>query len=148
MAGAGSIVGEPGKQDGRLDLFLDRGEYKILTYASAKGSGQAKLSVHAFRWLQDRPPLLVEQRLERATLDDFEQRSYWLEVKEKHTVAIEAAGRHLSDLRLWRDGTWLVNVDPQLVISQARADHPLQIARFTAQLEPGLYLVTAYGGQS
>lgn len=148
MTGAGQIVGEAGKQDGRLDLFLDRGEYKILTHASAKGSGQAKLSAHAFRELHDRPPMLIEQRLERATLDDFEQRSYWLEIKEKRTVAIEAAGRHLADLRLWRDGTWLVNVSPQLVISQARADRPLQIARFTAQLEPGLYLVTAYGGPS
>lgn len=148
MAGAGLIVGEPGKQDGRLDLFLDRGEYKILTYASPKGTGQATLNVHPFRELQDRPPLLVEQRLERSTLDDFEQRSYWLEVKEKRTVAIEAAGRHLADLRLWRDGTWLVNVNPQLVISQAHADRPLQIARFTTQLEPGLYLITAYGGQS
>jgi hypothetical protein len=148
MAGAGPIVGEAGKQDGRLDLFLDRGEYKILTYASVKGSGQAKLSAHAFRELHDRPPMLIEQRLERATLDDFEQRSYWLEIKEKRTVAIEAAGRHLADLRLWRDGTWLVNVSPQLVISQARVDRPLQMARFTAQLEPGLYLVTAYGGPS
>lgn len=148
MAGAGPIVGEPGKQDGRLDLFLDRGEYKILTHASSKGSGQAKLSAHAFRELHDRPPMLIEQRLERATLGDFEQRSYWLEVKEKRTVALEAAGRHLADLRLWRDGTWLVNVSPQLVTSQARADRPLQIARFSAQLEPGLYLVTAFGGPS
>lgn len=148
MAGAGNIVGEPGKQDGRLDLFLDRGEYKILTHASAKGGGKAKLSAHAFRELHDRPPLLIEQRLERATLGDFEQRSYWLEIKEKRTVAIEAAGRHLADLRLWRDGIWLVNVTPQLSISQARVDRPLQIARFTAQLEPGLYLVSAYGGIS
>jgi len=146
MAGAGPLVGEAGKQDGRLDLFLDRGEYKILTHAAAKGSGQAKLGAHAFRELHERPPLLIEQRLERASLADFEQRSYWLEIKEKRTVAIEAAGRHLADLRLWRDGTWLVNVSPQLTTTQARADRPLLIARFTAELEPGLYLVTAYGG--
>lgn len=148
MAGAGPIIGETGKQDGRLDLFLDRGEYKILTHASGKGSGQAKLGAHAFRELHDRPPMLIEQRLERATLGDFEQRSYWLEIREKRTVALEAAGRHLADLRLWRDGTWLVDVSPQLVKSQARADRPLQIAHFTAQLEPGLYMVTAYGGPS
>ena len=148
MAGAGRTAGEAGKQDGRLDLFLDRGEYKVLTHAAGKGSGQAKLSAHAFRELHDHPPLLVEQRLETATLGDFEQRSYWLEITQKRTVALEAAGRHLADLRLWRDGTWLVNVAPQLLKSQARVDRPLQIARFTAELEPGLYLVTAYGGPS
>lgn len=92
--------------------------------------------------------MLIEQRLERASLDDFEQRSYWLEVKEKRTVAIEAAGRHLADLRLWRDGIWLVNATPQFTTSKARADRPLLITHFTAQLEPGLYLVTAYGGPS
>ena len=148
MAGAGEIAGEAGKQDGRLDLFLDRGEIKILTHASAKGSGQAKLSAHAFRELHEHPPMLIEQRLERASLDDFEQRSYWLEIKEKRTVAIEAAGRHLADLRLWRDGTWLVNMSPQLTTNQARAGQPLLIAHLTAELEPGLYLVTAYGGPS
>lgn len=148
MSGAGQASGEAGKQDGRLDLFLDRGEYKILTHASMQGKGQAKLSVHPFRELNSPAPLLIEQRLERSTLGDFEQRSYWLEVREKKTIAIEAAGHHLADLRLWRDGTWLVNIKPQLVVSQARPDRPLQIARFTAELEPGLYLVTAYGGPS
>jgi len=148
MSGAGNIAGEAGKQDGRLDLFLDRGEYRILTHASEHGSGQAKLGAHAFRELNSHPPLLIEQRLEQSSLGDFEQRSYWLEVKEKRTIVIEAAGRHLADLRLWRDGTWLVSTEPQLAASQARADRPLMIARFTAQLEPGLYLVTAYGGPS
>ena len=146
MSGAGRTAGEAGKQDGRLDLFLDRGEYKILTHASSRGKGQAKLSVHPFLEQNSHPPLLVEQRLEQSTLADFEQRSYWLEVKEKRTIAIEAAGRHLADLRLWRDGTWLVDVEPQLAVSQARPARPLQVARFTAALEPGLYLVTAYGG--
>lgn len=148
MAGAGETAGVPGKQDGRLDLFLDRGEYKILTHAAERGSGQATLSAHAFRELHERPPLLVEQRLERTTLGDFEQRSYWLEIKEKRTVALEAAGRHLADLRLWRDGTWLVDTAPMMSKSQARADRPLSVARFTDELEPGLYLVTLYGGPS
>ena len=148
MAGAGEIAGTPGKQDGRLDLFLDRGEYKILTQASENGSGKAKLSAHAFRELNGHPPMLVEERLVRADLGDFEQRSYWLEIKAQRTVAIEAAGRHLADLRLWRDGVWLIENAPEMSTSQARADHPLSVARFTARLEPGLYLVTAYGGTS
>lgn len=148
MAGAGSVMGKAGKQDGRLDLFLDRGEHKIVTYASERGGGQAKLEAHAFRELNERQPLLVEHRLEHASLGDFEQRSYWLEIKTKRTVALEAAGRHLADLRLWRDGTWLVDAVPQIVQSQARPEQPLSVARLTAELPPGLYLLTAYGGPS
>lgn len=148
MAGSGPLNGQVGKQDGRLDLFLDRGEYKILTHAASKGKGQVKLAAHSFVELQAHAPQLVEHRLERATLGDFEQRSYWIEIKEKRFVAIEAAGRHLADLRLWRDGTWLVETTPQLVQSQARPAQPLQIARLTAELTPGLYLLTAYGGPS
>jgi hypothetical protein len=148
MAGAGPVMGEAGKQDGRLDLFLDRGEHKIVTYAAERGKGQATLAAHAFRELNEHPPLLVEQRVERASLGDFEQRSYWLEIKEKRTVALEVAARHLADLRLWRDGTWLVDAAPQMSQSQARPEQPLSVARLTAELAPGLYLLTAYGGPS
>jgi hypothetical protein len=130
MAGAGPVMGEPGKQDGRLDLFLDRGEQKIVTYGSARGSGQVTLKAHAFRELQERPPLLVEHRLETASLGDFEQRSYWIEIKEKRIVALEAAGRHLADLRLWRDGTWLVDVAPQIVQSQARPEQVIDYREY------------------
>ena len=148
MAGTGVLNGQAGAQDGRLDLFLDRGEYKVLAHAANEGKGQAKLAAHAFSELQARPPVLIEHRLERGSLGDFEQRSYWIEIKEKRFVAIEAAGRHLADLRLWRDGTWLLETTPQLLQSQAKPAQPLQIARLSAELEPGLYLLTAYGGAS
>jgi hypothetical protein len=146
MAGAGPIVGEAGKQDGRLDLFLDRGEQKIVTHAAPRGSGFATLAAHPFHELHERPPLLVEHRLERASLGDFEQRSYWIEIPRKRVVALEAAGRHLADLRLWRDGTWLVDAAPRMSQTQARPEQPLSVARLTTELQPGLYLLTAYGG--
>lgn len=147
MAGAGPAVGEAGKRDGRLDIFLDRGEQRIVTQGAARASGQATLKAHAFRELNERAPMLVEYRPESASLGDFEQRSYWIEIKEKRTVALEAAGRFLADLRLWRDGTWLVDTMPQMSQSQARPEQPLAVARLTAELPPGLYLLTAYGGQ-
>jgi hypothetical protein len=148
MAGAGVVVGEAGKQDGRLDLFLDRGEHKIVAIASQRGSGSAVLSAKPFRELHERPSLLVEHRRERSSLGDFEQRSYWLEIKNKRTVALEAAGRYLADMRLWRDGTWLVDAKPQMLQTQARPEQPLAVARLAVDLEPGLYLLTAYGGAS
>ncbi|HEX8989649.1 MAG TPA: hypothetical protein VF816_16955 [Rhodocyclaceae bacterium] len=148
MAGAGPVAGEAGKQDGRLDLFLDRGEQKILVRAAERGSGFATLAAHAFREQNEKPPLLVEQRLERSSLGDFEQRSYWIDVPRKRVVVLEAAGRHLADLRLWRDGTWLVDALPRMSQSQARPEQPLGVAQLTVELNPGLYLLTAYGGPS
>ena len=149
MSGAGAIAGAAGKQDGRLDLFLDKGSYKILTHAARQGRGQVKLKAHSFLELNGpRPSMLVEERLERAKLGDFEQRSYWLEIKQQRTVTIEAAGRHLADLRLWRDGVWLAEAVPEMITSQARAERPLSVARIVTKLEPGIYLVTAYGGAS
>ena len=34
MAGPGTVAGRPGESDGRLDLFLDRGEYRLITDGS------------------------------------------------------------------------------------------------------------------
>src|SRR5205085_10642066 len=48
MAGPGPVEGAAGESDGRVDAFLDRGQYKILLQADAKGSGDAALSVHPF----------------------------------------------------------------------------------------------------
>lgn len=148
MAGQIGEAGETGQSDGRLDLFLDRGDYQVVTQAATRGSGEVRLDARAFRELNNTPLRLLEERWEKATLGDFEQRSYWFEVKEAQTFAIEAGGRHLSDLRLWRDGLWLVDAKPQLLTGQVKAQQPLAIARLTLKLDPGLYLVTAYGGPS
>jgi uncharacterized protein YecT (DUF1311 family) len=48
MAGPGPIEGSAGESDGRVDAFLDRGQYKILLHASEQGSGDAALAVHPF----------------------------------------------------------------------------------------------------
>ncbi len=48
MTGPGEINGKAGKTDGRLDVFLDQGEYKLVTYAHAKGQGSARLAAHPF----------------------------------------------------------------------------------------------------
>jgi hypothetical protein len=104
--------------------------------------------MYAFRELNEHAPLLVEHRLESATLGDFEQRSYWIEITQQRVVALEAAGRNLADLRLWRDGTWLVDAQPKMSQSLARPEKPLAVARLTVDLAPGLYLLTAYGGAS
>lgn len=147
MAGPGRQSGESGSFDGRLDLFLDRGEYKLIAIGHEKASGNIKLEVHPFAELHaPQPPLLVELKPVDETLQDFQQASYWLQVDEARVVAIEAAGRNLADLRLWRDGTWLHEAVPEREPIEPKKGHPMNACRLSARLEAGLYLVTAYGG--
>jgi hypothetical protein len=158
MAGSLGRSGEPGRENGRLDLILDRGTYKLVLESHEKGKGAAKLKADAFR---DRLPAgtgttpggaglpsLPETRLVPETLGDLEQLSYWLEVSERREVRAEAAGRHLADLRLWRDGSWLEGAAPECLAVQPVTGQPLLRCRIATVLEPGLYLLVAYGGPS
>ena len=148
MAGSLGKAGEAGRESGRLDLFLDRGQYQVRVESAKKGSGKVKVTARSF--LERRAgapvPRLVETRLVQESLDDLEQVSYWLEVGARRGVRLEAAGRNLADLRLWRDGSWLEGVEPRFSSIQPVVGQPLLRCRLAAVLEPGLYLLTAYGG--
>src|SRR6266481_2203227 len=86
IAGPGQAQGTTGKTDGRLDVFLDRGEYQVVAFAPEKGSGDAQLKVRGFTERNaPEPPLLVELKPVETALDDYEQRSWWLEVKERRS---------------------------------------------------------------
>ena len=147
MAGPGPLAGAPGSQDGRLDLFLDRGEYKLVALGHEKATGNAKLEVHPFAERHaPQPPMLVELKAMDETLGDFQQASYWLQIEEARVVAIEAAGRNVADLRLWRDGSWLHEAVPERAEIEPKKGHPMTACRIEVKLEPGLYRVTAYGG--
>jgi hypothetical protein len=146
MAGPGAAEGVAGEQDGRLDVFLERGDYRVVVDGAERARGNAALTVRPFRELHEQPPLLVELKALEGTLADLEQRSYWVQVEKPGTVIVEAAGRGLADLRFWRDGTWLVAAEPERERTEPRLGKPLNTCRLAAALEPGLYLLTAYGG--
>src|SRR5256885_8342795 len=48
IAGPGQAQGTTGKTDGRLDVFLDRGEHQGVAFAADKVSGDAQLKVRDF----------------------------------------------------------------------------------------------------
>jgi uncharacterized protein len=147
MAGPSGQQGEVGKQDGRIDRIFDRGTYKAVMTGPEDGKGTARLYVDAFRDLSGpTPPRLVELKPVDDTLDDLTQRSWWIDVPERRTVFLEAAGRYLADLRLWRDGSQIVDAETVAERIEPVAGRPLQLRRIAATLEPGLYLLTAYGG--
>ncbi len=147
MAGPGQRQGVVGSSNGRIDRFLDRGDYKLLTFSHLQGEGEATLTLHPFQELNAHPaPRLIEHRLVSESLADFQQRSYWLDIQERETVVLQAAGRSLADLRLWRDGNWLVDAQPVEEVLTPRPGQPLKVLTLVTTLEPGLYMLSAYGG--
>jgi len=100
MAGPGEAAGVAGERDGRLDLILDRSQYLLVARGHERATGTARLEVRPFEELHGDPaPELPELKLVSAPLGDLEQRSYWLKVGRPRWMTIEAAGRHLRDLR-------------------------------------------------
>lgn len=147
MSGPSAISGRAGEQDGRIDAFLDVGEYKLVTHAAANGSGEVALKVRPFtEAVGGLAPQLVEHKLVSASLEDLQQRSYWIHLRSRQTLLLEAAGRSLGDLRLWHEGNWLLDLAPGDEIVEPAEGKPLRVKRLSAELGPGLYRLIAYGG--
>ena len=142
LSGPGEKAGDPATRDGRLDMLLDKGVYKIKTFGAEKASGAAKLSVSAFR---EAAAILRLGNGFEGSLGDLEQRSFALVVGKGGRVAVEAMGRSLQDLRLWRDGSELANLTPEFSAAEPKPGQPLTRARLEGTVEPGAYVVTAYG---
>ncbi|MEO5373921.1 MAG: hypothetical protein H7840_06520 [Alphaproteobacteria bacterium] len=147
MTGPGVEDGEPGQRDGRVDLFLGSGAHKAILTAPTRATAPTELIVRPFVEMNGATlPRLVELATVSSDLGDYQQRSYWLEIPTRQPVFLEAAGRHLSDLRLWKDGSWLEDAQPAAETIATQPGRPLAVRRLVATLEPGLYLLVAYGG--
>jgi hypothetical protein len=153
IAGPGEPAGEAGARDGRLDLLLDTGTYKVRTSgaerapgAAAPASAEARLRLEPFRAAAPASAALLRGGETGAELADLQQRSFWVLAGAAGRVEIEAVGRALADLRLWRNGSDLSELAPALATIEPAPGHALTRARLEGTVEPGLYLVTAYGG--
>jgi hypothetical protein len=148
ISGPGEIVGEAGVRNARLDVLLDRGIYKIRTIGAPGAVGEARLVAHPFRSVDAANASLLRGGQFGGDLPDLAQRSYWILVDKSGSIFVEAVGRALADLRVWHNGTDLVDVTAVTSTIEPTRGHPLLRARIDGALEPGLYLVTAYGGEA
>jgi uncharacterized protein len=146
IAGPGEIAGDAGTRDGRLDLLLDKGVYKLRVSGAKNANGDATLSVLPFRLAQAASASLLRGGHADTTLGDLDQRSWWVLVGTDKTLSVDATGRALRDLRAWRDGTDLVDMTPAAASVEPKAGHAMTRLRLDGAVEPGLYLVSAYGG--
>jgi hypothetical protein len=148
IAGPGELAGEAGVRDGRLDVLLDKGTYKIRTLGAAGAVGDARLTAQPFRAADAASMSLVRGGQFSGEVQDLAQRSYWILVDNSGSIYVEAVGRALADLRVWRNGTDLVDIDPVTSTIEATRGHPLLRARIEGTVEPGIYLAIAYGGEA
>ncbi len=148
MAGPFAAVGSAGEQDGRLDLLLDKGTYKIRLQSHKEGVGTLKLTVHPFVEIgsSDKFLSLDTYQIETSSLEDLQQQSFWLHLKKRRILRLEAIGRNLKDCRLWRDGVWLEDIKPSFSTYEPVNGQPMRYAEFYHDLNPGVYRLTFYGG--
>ena len=144
----GWSIGDKIVPERRYNLILDKGTYKVLVKSPNTLKSKVSLSVHPFKELNGTwPQKIQEHKLIKTTLGDNAQRSYWLEIKKGRYVAIEAAGRSLSGLALWKDGSWLVAANESSSSVEPSPGRPLEVKQLYCRLEAGIYLLTAYGGK-
>ncbi len=147
MRGVVARGGVVGITDGRLDLLLDPGAYLVLLRGDRRARGEATLSAQAFHDARPGPvPVLEEARTVTTPLGDLERRAFWIDVVKRGPVTVEAAGRHLEAMDLWRGGRYRVPVDALSGAQVGTEGRPLQEVRLAAVLDPGRYLVTCWGG--
>ncbi len=148
MAGPFAAAGSVGEQDGRLDLLLDEGTYKIRLRSHEEGVGTLKLAVHSFVEIGSSDKLLSldAYRIESSSLEDLQQQSFWLHLKRRRILRLEAIGRNLKDCRLWRDGVWLEDIKPRFSTYEPINGQPMRYVEFYHDLNPGVYRLTFYGG--
>ena len=148
MAGPFAAAGSVGEQDGRLDLLLDKGTYKIRLRSHKEGVGTLKLAAHPFVEIgpSDKLLSLDTYQIESGSLEDLQQQSFWLHLKNRQVLRLEAIGRNLKDCRLWRVGVWLEDIGPRFSTYEPVDGQPMGYAEFYHDLNPGVYRLTFYGG--
>ena len=146
MSGPAPAVGEPGVHDGRTDVLLDVGVYKLRVLPAEHATGDVQLAVTPFRDAAPPAAAPAPGDLLTATLADTGQLAFWIAIGPDGRIEVDAAGRALADLRLWRGGADLEPLQPESRVVEPVKGHPMLRLRLSGVVEPGAYLVVAYGG--
>ena len=147
MTGPGEQMGVPGVGDGRIDTLLDKGTYKIRVFGAKGASGKVELKAQSYQELERPDTVLSADVPIDADLGDLQQRSFWIDVPDSGRIDVEAVGRSLHDLRLWRNGGGIVQLSPTISVFELKPGLSMTRATLAGMVEPGRYIVTAYGGE-
>lgn len=140
--------GTAGSVNCELDLLLDAGTYKLRLTSKTKGKGtQGTVKLQAVPYTEDnaQPVLLEPGREVRQALAPRHQASFWLKLDQRQPVTLRVSGRTPGDVRLWRNGAWLEPVPMKDASVQLRPGQSQYEWWLETTLDPGNYLLTAYG---
>jgi hypothetical protein len=165
MEGRIASSGAAGVKDGRIDLCLDRGEYLVRIDDRSGGEARdagaardagvaaakaAKLEARTFRELggdeSSAWPRLVPGAVASGSLKDLQSASYWIELREDGAVEVEAMGRGLAAIEIWRENQYMLGSFPAESERQTEAGRPMGYACASVPAKAGSYCVRLYGG--
>ncbi len=134
---------------GRLDLFLEPGEYRVRLRKQAADA--VSLEVRSFEQAnlgrEGRAPELGEDQSAWTALRDFQSLSWWIEVQRADApLLLMLEGRCLQEAVLWTDGAWDTGLRPLRRVRELQPGRPVTALEFHASMAPGRYLLTAVGG--
>ncbi len=143
-APADAVSGSTGRTS-RVDTYLEPGDYKLrVAHAPSEA---VTLEVRRFDTINADAMSLADGVTDRGEIADLQLRQYWVTVDAAHPVLLlEAWGRSLQDLVVWKDGVWDTGLRPQVSTIELEPGRPLTVLELNARLDPGSYLVTCAGG--
>ncbi|MCL2219236.1 MAG: hypothetical protein FWB94_05050 [Chitinispirillia bacterium] len=172
LRGTFASAGQAGESDGQVEVFLEAGYYKVFTAGPEDAKGQVYVTVDRFAPVSPAdisgtgessagaPADLRDSRAEAAKteyLEPFKQTAaalasgevkfWWIFVPRDTLVYIEAMGRHLSSMAVFRGGEWLVKETKgnDAFVNAAAPQKPLNGLRIYERLERGKHLIAVYG---
>lgn len=152
MSGSLDSVTKAEGEEGRMDILLDQGEYKLKLKTDTDMEGDLSLSVVEYTEKNitagsQSLPLIHDLDFYEKTLHDLETRSYWIQAGENEEIILEIAGRCLSSVSLWRDGYWKESVYFQQRRIEPGTGKPLYYYSLNTKLPEGTYLLQCVGGK-
>lgn len=137
--------GRAGVESCVLDELLDAGSYKLRLSSKVKGTGHVALSVTDYKETNPKPVRLEPRREVTQRLRPGEQASFWLQIDKRQPVTVRFSGRNVGDIRLWRNGQWIERISPRDEAPRPFGGQPIYEWWLEQPMEPGVYLLTAYG---
>ncbi|MBW1808744.1 MAG: hypothetical protein JRJ87_11170, partial [Deltaproteobacteria bacterium] len=103
--------GISGKENCKMDLLLDAGVYKLRLRSPKNGRKTTKIEVKPFEELNRSSVRLAQGQHVSTDLNPGQQASYWIRVDKRRHVLLRVLGRTAGEVRLWRDGDWVAEIE-------------------------------------